>query len=277
MGTYVAVVYLVFPVFMREMMPLLVDAYLPVKVPLWRVGLTAAVSVVFPAFMVLLVDRARIRETATAILLLAASGFALAVVIQGKSFPNHFYPVFALAAFALASALIERLIQRPAGTWAMAGLAIGFFGLSLVGGAGLQLFALRPESAELIETVRRLAPPHPKIAALTADLSIGHPLTRMVGGQWLGKYCAHWITGNVEGLLRADVDETTRRRLEADLRLDRDALVEELSAGQPDVVLIDGDTWRKWAQDHADVGLALVPYHEAARVEGTSVLVRRAP
>src|SRR5690606_6632875 len=47
-------------------------------------------------------------------------------------------------------------------------------------------------AASLVNAIRD-ATVNPTVVAIGSDMAFGHPLTRMIGGRWVSRYCADWL------------------------------------------------------------------------------------
>lgn len=274
---YVALVLLVFPVFIHDTLPLLADVYLPAGLPLWGIAIGAVIDVVPLVLILRVIDPARIREPLTALLFLSAVGFALAMIIQAKGWPYHIYPILALLLLAVARALIERVAQRPVGLRVVAPLLVGTLGLCAVVGWAVPLFAARSYSLTLNEEVRRLAPAHPKILTISGDIALGHPLVRQLSGTWVDRLHSHWITLNAKKIFAAEpqLPQARRAAIEKWLQFDKASLLNDISTQKPDIILVEEGWWQRWAHEQADIEAALAPYRVAGRAADTTILARR--
>ena len=92
-----------------------------------------------------------------------------------------------------------------------------------------------------------------------ADIALGFPLTRSIGGEWVGTYPFLWVTDTIaywrdrgEGAQGAEFDGL--------LRADRETLVADIKRKRPDAILVADAVWKNWAFSHADVAAALADY-----------------
>ena len=142
---------------------------------------------------------------------------------------------------------------------------------------GGALLSARSYSATLIEEVRALAPAKPKVLTISADIALGHPLTRELGGLWVDRLCAHWITANGDDMLTAEPDMTPERRatIEKWMAFDKAALIDDITTRKPDVILVEVGWWQRWSKDQGEVNAALSSYDEVKSVAGIAILLRR--
>ena len=125
----------------------------------------------------------------------------------------------------------------------------------------------------------RAIKPHPKILALSADLAIGHPLTRAVQGTWVGRVSALWVTEEVMlRRLKETLDPQTNARLEAYAARDRAMLEQDIARHRPDVILVNRKQpsfdWLVWANSYPALAAQLKPYHPVRTIKGVLILRR---
>lgn len=254
---YLLVVQSAFPDYTTRMLPLLRLVYLPGR-DSWDHLLTGTM-VTIPAVAAILLfwlARARLSVEAT-VALLAAFGFALAGLVQGKGYLNHGYPVVATALFAVALEL-----ARP-------GKARRFGGLCLL---LLALFATYsyarvPAPHALRDAVERLGPPKPRLAGVSFDFALGHPLTRWVDGEWIGRRGSLWVTGNAwQQLENPALPKAARHAYEAVERQDAAMLATDIATRRPDIILVDDVPGTRWIAAHPPLARVMRQYQPATRV-----------
>lgn len=270
LAAYAALVWLAFPAFIADMLPLLSAVYVPIKLPLVAFLVHGALPLVVIALVVL--RRVAGRDVLTspiALLLAASAGFGVAYVVQRKGWPYHAYPMLALVFIALGYALLTPRRDRLIGV--IGGLAIAgaaFFWMQ----TGVNRVALAP-------AIKAIAP-HARVLALSDDLSVGHPATRQAGGVWVGRLPSLWITAGVVQRLDAEnLDAAAQAALMAYADRDRAMLVEDIARNRPDVILVHVGTeapgWLDWAR--ADPALAAeLKAYRPDRTLGDVLILRRA-
>jgi hypothetical protein len=270
---YGLVVLWVFPTYVADMVPLVAAVYAAVRptllellsqvpLPLWLAGLGTIV----------ILKRKAALDPLFALVLVAACGFALAFLIQGKGWAYQSYPMLALMLIALALALVP--------TWRTASTATGRVLPTLAAGtitvASVCWMNHAADTSALADAVRRLKA-HPSILAITSEIAVGHPLVREVGGTWAGRVCSQWITTGV--LLRRQhgpLDAATAARFASYEARDRAMLSEDLARAQPDIVLIErvAFDWDAWARADPVVAEQLKAYREVGTLYGIAILKR---
>ncbi|HYC25524.1 MAG TPA: hypothetical protein VEC58_05750, partial [Roseiarcus sp.] len=268
-GFYWAATVLWFPAFFHSAASLLRDIYVPSRLDL-------AALVADPLFfawlgaiaLVAITARRRLIEPLIAVPTLASLGAMSGFLVQGKDFPYQAYPALALALIALGAAALGWRERRPGP------LILGCVIAIILSPAYLSL-ARSDAHPELEQVVGSLAA-HPKIIAIAGGgIGIGHPLTRRVDGLWVGRLCSLWITDlGSRALLRDGLDDADKARYRRYLSFDREALVADIVANKPDVVLVAGDQWKSWAFSHPDVAAALADYAPYGEADGVTVFAR---
>jgi len=264
--TYAVVVRLGFPLYLDRMLPLLRLVYLPGR-DSWA-HLLSNTMVAIPAVAgALTVWLARGRVAApTAAALLASIGLVAAGLVQGKGYLNHGYPAVAMALLAVALELARSGTARRFG--ALCGAILALF--------ATYSYARVPEPYALRDAVLRVGPPHPKLIGVSTDFSLGHPLTRWVGGRWVGRRGSLWVTGHAQQQLQQAALSPARRgavqRAEAE---DAAMLAADIVRERPDIVLVDAAPGAGWIAAQPAVARAMAPYRPATNVGAVVLWVRR--
>lgn len=266
-----------FPMFVSDILPFVADAYVPMRFSLtvfvFRSGLT--IWLLMFALLGYFVRRAIFRP-ALLVPLAASCGFILAYVVQGKAYPYQSYPALALGGFLLALGFLERfhqpnrapgedrrrVISAAAAAWAVALAALWF--------------DLAPDFSALRAPLSAIKP-HPKIITLSDDLGLGFPLTRDLGGEWVGRKPSLWVTTFARDL-RESADPAARARYAAYVEAERKMFAEDVVRGRPDVILLwpsaTGQDWLGWAKADPQLAEALKAYRPRETVDGVTILSR---
>ncbi len=202
----------------------------------------------------------------------AALGGAAAFVLQGKGWPYHAYPMLAFAMLGLlAGAVMVPTASRR--VWSRMDRVM-LWAPALAAAVWL---SSNVDASDLVRQVRAVAPPAPRLIAVSGNLGVGMPIVRAVGGRWIGSDCSEWIT---DGVLRIEeaggVSAARRTRLQALVEADRVRLANDIAAGTPDIILFDRKRfdWRRWALDNRRIAALLGAYHRAGAVKGIEVWSR---
>jgi hypothetical protein len=251
--------------FFTDLMPVLTDVYLPVRLPLLKLLIGAPVALWAAALLIILIlRRGAGPQRPLAVLLSASAGFAAAYVIQGKGWPYHSLPMLALVLIALATAIgyprpataperdrgrAKSLNAKSLGAKSLGAKSLGATAaLGILAAASFAYLDIAVDTRAAIALVKQVAPPHPSIVAITADPAIGFPLVRAVDGRWISGHWGLWVTGNAATRrLEGGLNEPTRRRLAADVAGERTRLIGEIRDGKPDIILID-DRGPRWSE-----------------------------
>jgi hypothetical protein len=272
---YAALVLWRFPDFINVWLPILQDTYRPDRMPfLARLG--APGSIAFLALAASTLILLRPLSVRAAVTLLAALGFYLAAIEQGKMWGNHLYPALALAALALLGDALAapRKPDRPSPATLLAA-ALGMAGLLL---AAQQLAIRGATTMPLAATIRALGPEHPRLFAFSGAVAAGNPLTAEVEGVWVGRMAGQWLWEfSHHWLEKGEPDAAKRARLERYLALDRDWARRDFTQGRPDFVLIDTATfdWLGWARQDPEIAAALMAYEPVDESAGVTLWARR--
>jgi hypothetical protein len=293
--TYGACVCLAYPQFVSDVLPLVVTVYVPVKVDFWRFVIAPGTTLWLLALgLIVWLKRGAALKPPFCLLLAASFGFAISYFVQRKGWPYHSYPMLALAVIALAIAFIDRWHYTPsstAGSTDNGRLASAIIAALIAGFTFYWMMSVLPDRSGLAAAVRALKP-HPKILAITGDLSIGHPLTRQVDGIWVGRSHSLWITECV--LLRQKyetLDAQTNARLNAYAARDRAMLTQDIARQRPDVILVERAAtfmrwwhgpegsrasfdWANWANSDPVLAQQLEHYREYKTVDDVLILRR---
>lgn len=126
------------------------------------------------------------------VLAIAALAMTVAVLLQGKGWGYHWYPVTALSAILIGLALHDRLGRlRAIATIALAAVAIA--GASMQVDRTARLLAGAPVLLpQLMEAVEQHATGEP-IVALSYLLQTGFPLVNLTGTDWASPYAHLWM------------------------------------------------------------------------------------
>ncbi len=267
-----------------NLLPELVDAYLPVTLG-WAalvakpwVGLYAALL----ATAAMIGGRACLGPR-TFPPLAASVGFFVAYLWQGKGWSNHGLPFVQLACLALASVAAPFVADasrrasigspRLIGLWLA--LPVAIYAPLIYGAMGQ--WSMGEETPGLAEAVLRHAPAHPRVIAMSPNLTPGFPLTRRIEGVWAGRTQQLWLLSAARALIAAGRgDEAYRARLASYANKDAANFLADVRANHPDVIIVDSDPRiAKAIADMPDLAAALQDYAPAETVDDMTVWARR--
>lgn len=266
---YGLVVWLRYPDYVWSVAAVAVDVYAPARYGL----LTVAASPPFVFSAVLLAAVAfGMRfvgfEPRAALLAVASAGFFATYVLQSKNWFNHAFPGEALGVLAIVALALGRFRAMPGEAARFGRMAVL---PALIVAPFLNAVQLNLPGAEeypgLTAAVRENAPAHPKIGALARQLDVGHPLTRQLGGVWIGRRNALWVDNCVRQILATKkVDDETRAKLLEYAADERREVGEDLRKGRPDILLIEDAQTREWALKKPEFAGLLDGYAKRAQV-----------
>ena len=262
-GTVVALVYglavlLVTPAYFG-LLPVIGRTYVPMHNVLWKVivGPTA-----FPTICVALAILLRPRRIPPLAMAwgLGALGFVLAAILQGKNYPNHWLPGTGLAMAAVAVVLAESGVSHVR----RAGVGLG---LALLAFGAMYQWAIHPDPA-IAAAALKVAPPHPSVIGLSPQLATGHPLTRNIGGRWVGSRAGLFTAAG------ARFSGFRNPQSRDDYREDVNSFARDVAANRPDVVLVDRSS-KRWLMREPVIARAMQAYRLADAAADTEIWVRR--
>ncbi|WP_443748852.1 hypothetical protein [Asticcacaulis solisilvae] len=281
LGAYALLVAHFIPAYAQEVVPLLVDLYQPMRLPLNEVLISfKPIMWALSAICLYLAIRRRLFDSVTGVLVAASAGFLLVMIVQGRNWPYHAYPAVALMLMAIPQAVVPALTsgdpkQRvPAIAAAIAALAhLSYFAGFGYGGGG-------------VVAPIRAAVKHPTVMSISFDLTPGHPITTETHGTWVGTYSSRWITANANYLLQRTADPARKAKLKAWLAYDRTVANRDLMK-RPDIVLVGLGpfNWPGWIdadpqthslmQDYAPLAKDTLTPAQRQRYEGIEAFVRK--
>lgn len=273
-AAYGVVIVVVYPEFIRDIVPLVLAVYVPVKVSAWHL-LTHGAMPLWIAVLLLVValERRAVFAAPLALLLAASCGFALAFVIQGKGWPYQSYPMLVLALAALMIALARRWPAIRRRRVAATGAAL--LAVALAGGA-YHWLGLAADTRSLAARIAVLKP-RPKMLCICAAYRVAHPLVREAGGVWVSRVGSLWITANAMILDAAGrLDPLTRIHLAVLAERDRNMLSEDIANGEPDIIVVERAPFDglAWAASDPVLSRQLTAYREVEMTGGITVLER---
>jgi hypothetical protein len=277
LAIYGAVLALGFPDYFAETAPMMAAAYVGDRLD-WKTLLFAPVSILWTSIVVLtLVAGGSRRQGALSLILLAMSavGYAL-FLLQGKGWAYQSYPAISFGLLALTLQL-ESPNAAIAAWPVIARAAAGLAALAMFGIAELWFDTTRPRDTAAIEEIA----PHPALAAITADLSLGFPLTGMVHGRWAQRTPSLLIAASVRRRKQSgDIDPATLAGIEPYEMLGRDRLRDDIRANRPDILLVEDKKsepfdWLAWARRDREFAAVLDGYAFVRQIDDTQIWRRK--
>lgn len=231
---YLLAVLSLHPVFFSDVYPILTDVYLKVS-PLPSAMLPHWVILALWLALIWRLGLKRGHRPLVWVLAISAALSWVAVFHQGKGWPYHTYPAISLGIGALLCAAVIRG-QQP--IQARTGLLMA---CSFAAASWVQFLPNQVPDKGTVAAIRR-AVEEPKIAIVSSDLAVGHPLTRMVRGQWVSRHHSDWLPAFASYLgrvARMEGYEAEAARYQAMTERLIEEKMAELVAARPDLVVIE--------------------------------------
>lgn len=274
-------VYLLFPAFFRDVLPIVLEIYVPAREPLQSL-LILDKGFLFPALL-LIAALYGPRSTRVGILALAGTGFFAAYLLQAKGWPYHLFPATAyglLLCFWIVLPNLRRPSSRRSPLIAAAMIVV------VVASHSYWMMVTWIDWSPLTRAIVATGIDRPKVLNIASSHEVGHPSVRDAGGEWVGTLSCRWISINaiIDGYLHPD-DQALRARSEDWQARDRQYLLADILRAKPDLILVERleqFDWMAWAWKLPALAAALQDYELAAEVPGTKVraavaLYRRKP
>ena len=167
------------------------------------------------------------------------------------------------------SAAISTKLQAITGFLAIA------VGLTFV---TLSFYGISKPMIGLVQPIRQLVS-RPKMLSISPHIWVGHPLTRDVGGTWVGSVPNQWMTlGALYKLGVSPRNDIERKRLIGIIDQDKARTRAEIETAHPDVIIVEHDdrVFPAWFGSDMDLAQFLAGYHQAADYVGVEAWVRDA-
>lgn len=235
-----------FPDYFNDILPMLLETYLPYKTPLAEYAFSP-LSMVFYVFVIVGAP-ALLHPFAgglIATVLSSSAGFFAAFLFQGKGWSYHLCPAIQMLAVAVLLAQFPRggsVTETP--IWK--GLRLTACGLVAVG-MGM-IFAKGPPGHDRLATALAAAPRPASALILTEHHRLIFPAVRQAGVAWASRTNGLWLAETTLRQLQADGPLSPERRasLDAAIATLRRWLREDLAAMRPDVVVFDTASFTDW-------------------------------
>jgi len=184
---YLGLSKVMYPAYFDTLLPLLSDIYIPYRLPLDILLTTFVPWLLLPVLYFTgrrYIDRPEVPD----FLMLGAVVAWLPYFLQGKGWAYHSYPavLFASAALIIGVAL---LAERRGIAQASSRVPIVLVAILL---AHIRFVPTEKPADELVAAGMQVGG-RPTVGMLGGSIEIGHPLARMIGGQWIEPYCSDWL------------------------------------------------------------------------------------
>lgn len=242
--TYGASVLVYFQPYLQDVMPLVVEFYLPARPGLFFI-LELTTTILLPGIIAaFIIGRiSDVRAQGTVAFTLAAIGFWLALYVSGKGFAYHFLPslisVFVIVALRAAPVLVSA-DHRASTRRIVAGLVVLSAALTL-----LRLDVYTYRKMPVPEAVRAMTP-NVRMATFGPDLAVGNPMARRLGAEWTDREPSDLLTALVKAYIDMDRD-TPDGRLQAILDADLQRKADYITETDVNFILLD-HTSLQWSR-----------------------------
>jgi hypothetical protein len=277
LALYGAVVWVAFPEFLSQTVPLVSAVYVPNRLDLPTM-LFAWVSILWVCIiaMVAMAGALRRRDALTGVLLTMSVVSSLSFLLQGKGWSYQSYPAIGFAFLALVIELgreAEAAPSRGLGTWTLNLLfAVGIFCASLV------WFDVQypRDTRAIVETIEKTAP-RPTIAMIGGDMSVGFPIVRLVEGTWAQRSVSRWMAANAHRIrTELGVSPDVAAKMARYEMLDRMMLRDDVLSKRPDILLVEAKPtqpfdWLAWARADPQLAVALDDYDLVKQIDDVQI------
>ena len=278
LGVYAAIVVQFFPAFMNEVLPAVIAIYVPIQASIFKLMTMGSTPMWLGLIAVaLLILQRDVLKPHYAILFAASIGFSVSFFLQRKGWAYHAYPMLALALAALIIGYLQRWplsspFQRSDGL--LRAVSGAFIAVLLV--MNFSWFSTARDTTALIDPIMRSAP-NPRVMALSDGTDIGFPLTRKIGGEWVGRGYGMWAAAGALVMKIKDPDPKREPFYENFVERDRLGVIEDIRKQRPDIIIIERVRydWLAWAKSDARIARELENYRELTEINNLLVLRRK--
>jgi hypothetical protein len=281
-AVYIGVVFVYFPEYITNMLPILMDTYRPVRYSPVDMALGDG-AIAFYLFLTVIFLSARRDGLQPRLMIpvMASIGYYASYMEQSKGWPYHLYPAVAISALLFFNEVLDRLYAADLG---ILKARLGFTAricsiLAFVAGAydlTDWLEGRQWDSFPLAEQMEKYTQ-HPTIAIISDDLGLTHPLTRMVQGEFVGTVASQWITAYARHrMMYQNLDAAGIERMKAWVDYDRGLLAKDIRRAHPDFIVVDrgGFDWLDWARQSPELARLLADYRQAGKASDIYLLAR---
>ncbi|MDJ0448646.1 hypothetical protein [Methylocystis sp. JR02] len=267
-----------FPGYAHYALPVIADVYQPSRETTVNLAFRSLAPFNVALLGALFIASARgVAPAAVRVCAFASAAFLASFFLQGKGWMNHAYPgvVLALLAWSLFA-----LGDDPRAKAAREGRLFKFVFLPLLIAAPFEfgahmLWVNAEEYPGLRAAIERVAPSHPRVIAMARQLDFGHPVTRQLGGVWVGRPNALWVASFAAYLSKGAVDPERRALLQDYRRRDLAGFAEDVRRGKPDVIIVEDKETREWAIKQPECATVLDGYEKTGQSEEIEIWTRK--
>lgn len=273
-SAYAVSVPVLFPEYFSEVLPRVVDTYLPVRIPLLAIMIRPAFLLALAMTGLALIAAMRGgAASAGRVFLIAALGACLADIAQAKGFNYHALPFFALAG--LAAVINMTASWRP--PQPAPRISMFLFALLSAFAVGAFTAPLRPQIAAVAVELSRLKTP-PRVLALGGNLTTSYPAVHMTKATWVQRPPFLYLAIGAERQRRTGVTPQRSEALARYDELERRMLAQDIRQGRPDVILLQLTPeidWLAWARRDSELASLLEAFAPGPKAGGVLLLIRR--
>lgn len=276
--TFQGIVYWLFPAFFRDVLPIVLEVYVPVRQSLTTL-LFPLMGILFPALLILPLLYGP-RTALVEVVGTAGLGFLAAFLIQGKGWPYHLFPATSYGLFLFFAEALPHLWKERQSRPPTVALLIAATILSI---HSIWMTVTWTNWSALTHAIKATGIHEPTILNIAASHEVGHPSTRDAGGRWVGTFSCRWITLLATNRAADGARETDRDALAAWIAYDRQVLRRDIAERHPDLILVDRRgtfDWLVWARQDPETARLLDGYRPVGEVTdegdaGSIELLRR--
>jgi len=262
---YAALIVLAFPDYLQKMLPIIVAVYAPARLP-WQTLLSSLTILLAPIGLAAagIIGGRTALKPLPLVFVLAATGFWLAALIQGKGWPYQGYPAIALILMVLCAIVDMRWSDVKAQAaprleaWALSSaVLVGAF--YFVASAWFWPPTWYPP---FVAEVSHLAPPNPRIATICGGPELAFPVVRVLHGTSVGEI----LLINIAALRLSatqKLDQAQQRVVESYALAERRAFVRSIVKGRPNVLIVASGL-KVWAFSQPETAAVLRKFHRVA-------------
>jgi hypothetical protein len=262
-ATYLAAIVFLHPAFVRDVMPLLRDVYLPARF--------FVIILLAPAFWVMvglvvhsaMMHRADWVDPPICLVYAAASGYFFSYIMQMKFFDYHALPVAIFLMLALCMGILR--LQPGTGSWVVrrTGRLTGLLIIGVLGGFNFHDFYSSQYNGNLTKVVQAINP-----AARVAGFGVmPGPQIRAVrdaGGSWVGSFGYTYVPGYAAWFRAHEtVSAEWGARLDFWERWTADVSARDIAEKKPDIILFLDEKllqWPTWLKQYPQMVKAMSNY-----------------
>ncbi|MBZ9991770.1 hypothetical protein LB572_32245 [Mesorhizobium sp. BH1-1-5] len=185
---YAVAVMLLYPEFLSVIYPILADTYM-------RMGNMQGLLIAYvPIYLIALLILRFLRpglpfSPLVSVFTQASLAAVVPLIYQAKGWPYHAFPAFSLV---LAALLLRTAQADPSSPGKAMEFGRKLLLAAVVAAAAIPFMKTQKPDAELAAKIEAAAR-QPTVALIGSDIAAGHPLTRMIGGTWISRYCSDWL------------------------------------------------------------------------------------